>query len=415
LPIDASELHLFGDGIAPLDIPARAVIHSVFEAADNVAVTALEVRPFPADPLRFEAFVQVFNASSRPQHARLTLRGGERFSVAQELDLAAGELVDASFDVSRFEGGVLAAAALSHNDAFALDDLAFAMVPGHRSRQVVLVTSGNARLEDCLRSLPGMRLRTIAPAQYRDDLPADALVFDGFVPDAPPPAPALLFHPRAASWLPATSREVSAISVTDWDRDSVLTDGVAWHDLRIRRATLRSVEHPIVSAADGALIATGRAKAPWIAVGFSPQDSNLILQTGFPVFVGNALNWLGDADPPVVRGIGTVHVPVANAVVNDGSGGRVISRSTPDGTVFDAARPDVYTVHSGARQVKVVANMLDPRVADINHSRFADRPAPEKTRPAVMRQPAAPWTVLLIFGLVILLLEWVAYTRRIII
>jgi len=81
----------------------------------------------------------------------------------------------------------------------------------------------------------------------------------------------------------------------------------------------------------------------------------------------------------------------------------------------DAARPDVYTVHSGARQVKVVANMLDPRVADINHSRFADRPAPEKTRPAVMRQPAAPWTVLLIFGLVILLLEWVAYTRRIII
>jgi hypothetical protein len=32
-----------------------------------------------------------------------------------------------------------------------------------------------------------------------------------------------------------------------------------------------------------------------------------------------------------------------------------------------------------------------------------------------MRQPAAPWTVLLIFGLVILLLEWVAYTRRIII
>lgn len=54
LPIDASELHLFGDGVAPLDIPARAVIHSVFEAADNVAVTALEVRPFPADPLRFK-------------------------------------------------------------------------------------------------------------------------------------------------------------------------------------------------------------------------------------------------------------------------------------------------------------------------------------------------------------------------
>src|SRR5690349_8291946 len=112
LPIDAAELHLFSDGVASLDIPPRAVIHSVFEAADNVAITALEVRPFPADPTRFEAFVQVFNASPEPQRARLTLRGGEHFSATQHLDLAAGELVDASFEVSRFEGGVLAAAAL---------------------------------------------------------------------------------------------------------------------------------------------------------------------------------------------------------------------------------------------------------------------------------------------------------------
>ena len=45
----------------------------------------------------------------------------------------------------------------------------------------------------------------------------------------------------------------------------------------------------------GALIVTGKAAAPWIAVGFASQDSNLALQTGFPVFVGNALDWLSDA------------------------------------------------------------------------------------------------------------------------
>ena len=412
LPGDAG-VELLSDGVAQIDIPERAAVHSVFEAADNVAVTALEVRPFPTDPLRYEAFVQVFNASPGRKHTRLTLRGAAGFSLSQELDLAPGELVDASFDVSRFAGGVLAAGALAQNDAFALDDLAFALVPEHRTRQVVLVTRGNPRLEDCLRSLAGVRLHTIAPAQYRDDMTADAYVFDAFAPQQAPAVGALLFHPPAVGWLPAAAREVAATRVADWDRGQTLTDGVAWHDLRIRHATLRAIEHPVVSAVDGALIVTGRAKAPWVAVGFAPQESNLALQTGFPVFVGNALGWLSEAEPPAARAIGTVHVPLSNAIVIDGTGARIASHNTPDGSVFDAARPDVYTVQAGTRQLKVVVNLADPRLADINHSRFADRPASLTPHASVMGPPVELWTILLLLGVAFLLLEWLAYTRRI--
>ena len=84
-------VELLSDGVAQIDIPERAAVHSVFEAADNVAVTALEVRPFPTDPLRYEAFVQVFNASPGRKHTRLTLRGAAGFSLSQELDLAPAE------------------------------------------------------------------------------------------------------------------------------------------------------------------------------------------------------------------------------------------------------------------------------------------------------------------------------------
>ena len=412
LPGDVG-VELVSDGVAQIEIPQRARVHSVFEPADNVAVTALEVRPFPTDPLRYEAFVQVFNASPGRKHTRLTLRGAAGFSLSQELDLAPGELVDASFDVSRFAGGVLAAGALTQNDAFALDDLAFAIVPEHRARQVVLVTRGNLRLEDCLRSLAGVRLHTIAPPQYREDMAADAYVFDGFAPQQAPAVGALLFHPPAVSWLPPSAREVAATAVADWDHAHSLTDGVAWHDLRIRHATLRTADHPVVSAVDGALIVTGRARAQWVAVGFAPQESNLALQTGFPVFVGNALGWLNEAEPPAARGVGTVHVSLSNAIVIDGTGARIASRNTPDGSVFDAAHPDVYTVHAGARQLKVVANLADPRLADINHSRFADRAASVTPHSSAMGSPAELWTILLLIGVAFLLLEWVAYTRRI--
>jgi len=411
----SAQLHIVSDGVASLNIPERAVVHSVFEPADNVAVTALEVRPFPADPLRYEAFVQVYNASLVPKHARVTLRGGERFALSQELDLAPGELVDAAFDVSGFEGGVLAAGALSGNDAFALDDVAFAVVPAHRAKQVVLITQGNARLEDCLRSLAGVRVRTLTPAAYRDDLQADAYVFDGFAPSKAPSVGALLFQPSAVSWLPAPAGEVNNATVAKWDRTHPLADGVAWHDLRIKHATLRSAvsERTVVSTANGALIATGQAAAPWIIVGFAPQASNLALQPGFPIFVGNALAWLGDVDPSAARSIGTVHVPLINGYVVDGGGARIASRATPNGTVFEALRPDVYTVHAGARQLKVVANLLDPRVADINHSRFVDRPPSIGQQPAGLRRPAEPWMLLLLIATAFLLIEWAAYTRRV--
>ena len=144
--------------------PEGAVVHSVFEAADNVAVTAFEARPLAQDPTRYEAMVQVLNASPGDRRVRLLITGGGGFSITQDLDLRAGETVNATFDVSDFEGGVLGAAAVCETDAFALDDLAYAVIPPHRPKRVLLVTAGNPPLEDALRHVPGMRLSVVTPA-----------------------------------------------------------------------------------------------------------------------------------------------------------------------------------------------------------------------------------------------------------
>ncbi len=51
-------------------------------------------------------------------------------------------------------------------DAFALDDLAYAVIPPHRPKRVLLVTAGNPQLEDALRHLPGVRLAVVTPERY---------------------------------------------------------------------------------------------------------------------------------------------------------------------------------------------------------------------------------------------------------
>lgn len=408
------ELHVVSDGVAPVAPPADAVIHSVFEPADNVAVIRLTARPSPEDPTRIEALVQVVNASPAPKAVRLTLRGGEGFSVVQTLTMAADERIDATFDVSAFPGGVLAAAAIAPGDALPDDDIAYTVVPVHRAWRVRLVTPGNAALADALASLAGVRVETVTPGRYRPAADVDAYVFDGFAPAQPPPTGALLFRPTVVAWLPAPDRQVATPVLAAADRSGALADGVPWEALGVRRAALWSrlpagVE-PVVRAGDAVVLAAGRAGAPWIAAGFLPSDSDLPLQPAFPVFLARALARLTAGDTVRTEPVGPVRVALAGAEVRNGRGERVESRAVPGAILFDAARPDLYTVSAGSTRMRVAAALLDPRRAEVNRSRL---PPSAGSVPATAGPAFERWTWIVLACVALLLVDWAAFTRRI--
>ncbi len=407
------DVHVISDGVTDFNIPANAIVHSVFEPAVNVAVTGLQTRAYPTDPLRVEAFVQVYNASPQPVRARLSLRGAGGFALAQEVPMQAGQLVDVNFDISALDEGVLAAAALTPGDAFAQDDIAFTMVAPHQPRDVLLVSRGNARLEDAVRSLAGLRLKVVAPQDWRDSLAADIYVFDRFSPERLPARGALLFQPQSLSWTAARQRRVNQPTVIDWDRGSSILDGVAWQALRVERASVM-VDAPddaeaLVRTADGALVMAGSGAHRWIIAGFAPEQSNLSLQPGLPVFLGNALRWLDQGEPVIASALGTVRVPLPHARIVDGSGRTLSSRTFAGETMFDAHKPDVYTALAGGASLHVVANMLDPQDADVNITRF------DESRRGVQRHGFVriePWTALAAIALLLFVIEWVAWTRR---
>ncbi|UCH47041.1 MAG: BatA domain-containing protein [Betaproteobacteria bacterium] len=411
----ALDVHVISDGVTDFETPVDAFIHSVFEPAVNVAVTSLQTRPLPADPLRVEAFVQVYNASITPVRVRLSLRGGDGFSLAQDLTMNADELIDATFDISAFDEGVLAAAAMTKNDAFAQDDIAFAMVAPHSVRNVLLVTRGNPRLEDAMRALPGVRLKVITPETWRDNMSADVYLFDRFSPEKLPARGALLFRPQKLPWTLARQINVDDPTVIEWSRDNSLLDGVSWPALRVDNAAVM-VDLPddaeaLVTTDEGVLIAAGNSQGRWIIAGFAAEDSNLSLQPGLPIFLGNALRWLGRSDPVVSSGIGAVKVPLADARIVDGSGQVLTSQTLAGATVFDASKPDVYTALAADAKLRVVANVLDPHYAGINMTRF------DGSRRAVIRSAdytrIEPWTALVAIALLLLVIEWAVWSRRI--
>ena len=412
--------HLFTDGVA-LPRPERGVIvHSVFELADNVGLTGFEARPLPNDPTRYQAFVQIFNASPAAQRVRLEITSGSGFAFARDLDLPAGHGLDQIIDVSELEQGILRAQVRAERDAFDLDDVAFAVVAPHRPKRVLLVTSGNAFLEDSLRALPGIALTTGTPAAYTPTRIFDAYVFDRFAPSAAPPAGALLFRPPPAPWLQLALKDARKPAILSWDESHPANAGVDWSEVRLQRALLAAPAADtlaIVSAKgpdEGALLLAGRARAGWLEVGFALEDSNFPLQTAFPVFLGSALAWLTGQVSVIPGQVGHIEVPLPKAEVRDSRGKIVLSSTTVDGTAFDAARPDVLTVRHAGETLTVVANVRDPRYAQVNRSWLSESGA--DALPGRRGHGFAwheTWTLLLLIAAALLVIEWITFSRRI--
>ncbi len=415
--------HLFTDGVGVDDAPPGTVVHSVFEPADNVAITGFEARPVPGDPTRYEAFIQIVNASASEKRVTLEIVGVAGFHLERELQVSGAATVNQLLDVSHFDQGVLRAQVRSNGDALDLDDTAYCVVAPHRTRRILLVTNGNVFLEDALRALPGVAVTVRSPAELTA-LPAfDAYVFDRYAPREPPTAGALLFRPPGAAWLYTNLRPVSRPTVASWDESHTLTAGVTWRDLRLESAQLADAEPSaaIVTArgaggdhsAAGALVMAGRARARWVEVGFALQDSNFPLQSGFPVFLGSALSWLTETTRVVSENLGRIEVPIADAQVRDSRDNRVATTPTARGTLFEAQRPGVYVASGRQQRLIVVANAIDPRATQINHSRLGPQPADLQPARRPRRSWPEPWMWLLALAAVLLTVEWATFSRRI--
>jgi len=419
---DITRAHLFTDGVGVGDVPETMTVHSVFDSADNVGITAFTARPLPADPTRYSAFLQITNGAEADKRVLLEVVGATGFRVERQLNVAGASTVNLTLDVSGLEQGPLRARIAAPGDAFDLDDTAYAVVSAHRVRRVVLVTRGNAVLEGSLRSLPGIALTVRSPSLKSELPPADAYVFDGDAPRDPPAAGALLFRPSAAAWLGIRWKALAPAVVTGWDDSDPLTAGVDWASVRPRNAFVGhgATGASMVTAgtahdaeAGGALIMAGRARSPWIAVGFSPEDSSFPLQPGFPIFLGNALNRLIESPGVETHGLGYIEVPLPGARVTEGGRVQVAATTTESGTLFDASRPGVYVVDDGRKQLVVIANAIDPLLPQINRRSLRSEGGPAEAIQVPRRNWPEPWVWLLALAFCLLAFEWAAFSRRV--
>jgi hypothetical protein len=413
------EVVFITDGVAPVAVPEGVRTVSVFQPVANVGITAFDVRALPADPSRVEAFVEVGNADTAAAKVAVRVSGAGHAPVTRTVNVPARGFASVTVPVSDFTGGALRATLDAGADGLLADDEAFGFLPFNRVLSVALVTAGNEPLERALRLDPRVRLTVLPPGQYGRRSGFDAYVFDRFAPPSVPAVPSLAFAPPAASWLPKAGASRETTKIADWRSDAPVLENVSLADIVIERARPFAMpadaQGALARTAEGAAIVVADDAAPRrVAVGFAVQDSNFAAQASFPVFLSNVVAWLASEAAPVHRAVGPVNLPLAEAKVRGLEAGPVDTRFVPGATLFTAKAPDFFTAESGGRRVRVLVNVLDPAVTDVNASRLAaagDR-APDEAATSPASPRTAPWLVLLAMAAALMVAEWWTYHRR---
>jgi len=418
------QLWFFTDGVTDLAVPREARLVSAFETADNLGITAFEVRALPADARRHQAYLGITNASPGDKRVEIQVVGVGAAPLERALQLRSGAAADVVLDLSAFEEGPLRATLRADADALDLDNTAYAYLPGKGRVRVGLFTAGNPALAQALRLLPRVEVEVATPERWRDAARFDAVVLDRFAPPRPPAVPALLIAPGAASWLPRSATDASDIQLARWDASHPLLASVSLRDVLVDRAPLLALDapaggqrlrfKPLARGAGNEPLILASGEGPRLALlSFALEASNFAQQASFPAFLSNAVDWLTREPLALAYRVGQVSVPAPQARVFDLEGRALETRPAPAATLFDVTEPGLFTALTREQRVRIAVNLLDPQLTAVNASRFARDSAPTAPpAPVPARLRIDPWLLLLALATLLLAVEWWTYNRR---
>ena len=406
-------VHFITDGAVARALDAKVTIHSVFEAAPNVAITAFDARPAAAGAKAPEAFVAIANYAQTAQQVRLTITRDSTVIAERSVQLGPGEAGYQAFPITTGKGGRLLARVTAPQNALQVDDEAAAWLAGGEPIAVTVVTDepGSA-LGLLLQRAPGVTPTFVPTAQYRQSR-ADVYIFDRWVPPAAPNRPALLLAPSSIEWLGTTETDEKAPHWIQPGTHPVL-DGVDPLTLEIKRARgLQGQSLTTVAKSEKGTPLVVVADAPdrrLVALSFTLTDSNLAFAPAFPVLLGNAIEWLAQPSFGPSRRPGRVTLPASTIRVTDHSGGTVPLVRAGGFAVATLATPGLHLVEAGGARGVVAVNVGDPEVSNLGRSSLAKGGASD----LVVSGGGRPWwTLAVIAAFLLACIEWWTWQRRV--
>jgi hypothetical protein len=315
-------------------------------------------------------------------------------------------------------------------DDLPADDRAFALIPERRRARVLVVTSGNTYLEAALLLDEYLDVTDVTPAAYPAPGTFDVTIFDGVAPPLADNARSVIYLNPPATGPVKLGKPISGFGFDTWDKKSPIVRFIALGDVQVANGHALEPEKgdKVVGASDlGPILVTGtRAGRRFVALGFDPRNSDLVLRPAWPLLVLNAIDSFGEVSSSYLSSYRTGEVwrvPVP-------AGSREAELTGPNGVKRRVPVQDGHAVsfgdEAGFYRLASVGDAQHPvsefaaNLSDLEESRIAPQktlslggkaaPKPEVGTPGLRREI---WIYLLAAVLLVSLIEWATYHRRV--
>lgn len=429
----ADAVHFITDGAEARRLPADVVVHSVFEAAANVGITAFDVRPSAAAAEAAVAYLEVGNFAPAAQAVRVTITRGAAVVLDRRGTIGAGETVRQVLPIARGGDSALHARVEAARNALAIDDDAFAWMAQARSLRVTVVGQQSAWLRPLLTGDPDVAPLFIDPSRYdlavgdgADAAPMpDLYIFDRWSPAEPGAVPAIYVAPPPETpWLAAPASGETARAWDPGEERRPRWETAASHPVlrgvdpvTVRIEAARAYGGggltPIARSARGTpLVSVSETEARrLVVIGFGPEESNLASAPGFPVLMGNAIEWLVQPDARPSQPTGrAAFTPVTTNVI-DPAGHAVALARVPGAALAMLYQPGLYVAETGGARSTVAVNVADPQIS--NTGRTTLGPASRVRTVFSGASGRAWWLYAAAAAFMLALVEWWTWQRRI--
>ena len=445
LSADERETHVYliSDGaFEPIKVnpgeKTRFAWLKVGEARDNVGISGFQVRPLPSSPRDFQIHIEVANETEEAQRLPVELRIAGGLIDAHEFTIPAGESLTRTLKQFSQSGGEVEIF-VDFDDAFPLDNHAFASLPEPDPISVRLVMDNNLFVEGALITDDQVELEIVSPTNYEPETDAEVTIFANWAP-ADTPSGASIF---LAAWPMDLGLQIDGETerplITDWEREHPINRHLALKNVTIEKAAnfVNTTNFTaLVSSFGKPLVLLKESESSKImVVGFDTLTSDFPLRVSFPIMMANAIRHLaGDESgeqwlnpdmgeilgPEQVRRYSSARGAAAEtnqlAAVIGPDGAR--SQLDDAGSLVDVDRVGFYRGETAKQETNTLfaANLTDRAESRIRPSEAlplkSDKPIQEIDDG--FRLGTEPWFFLIVIAIILSAIEWLLFHRRII-
>lgn len=417
---DGARIVLLSDGcFEPIKnfAPGKAAIvyQQVGSGSRNLAITALGTAETPSGR---QLFVGIKSFALKDMAATLNLYGDGKLIDSEKITVTSGKqwgkTLPVAPSVKAFEAKLDAP-----EDQLPADNYAVTLADPGATLRVLLISSGDPFMERALALDPRVILDRATSVPV-DASQYDVVVFDG-VEERPVKARGVLTFGSAGPSSPVTigGSDNSPKFISSEKRalmENVDLDGL--YIQSVRKVKPKGTAEVLALSSAGPLVVSSRSGGMrQIYVSFEPLQSDFPLQVSFPIFIANALDFLGgqeSANMLAVRAGAPFSLATASEVTIKAPDGDTVKVGSSGGSVV------VRNVRQIGRYDLTVDGKTKPVYASLRSDRESDiAPVPDiqvgggKTK--AQRAPvrfADFWRPLGLLALLVLGGEWWLYARR---